>query len=125
MEKEGFCRLLIWFAKLGLPVRSVATDRHAHFRRVIEELNDTLGWNMKWYFDRWHLGRYMVNALREVSSAQQNVFRQVECINNCRLYHPFHDLRLPRKSIPCLETLDWKPEGTPEKRCREGKRDRG
>ncbi|KAL6726769.1 hypothetical protein Aduo_008704 [Ancylostoma duodenale] len=67
MEREGFRRLLLWFDEHGLPIRSVTSDRHAHFKRVLDEMNELLSWDMKWYFDEWHLSRYLVKALREAS----------------------------------------------------------
>ncbi|EYC22896.1 hypothetical protein Y032_0016g3010 [Ancylostoma ceylanicum] len=67
MEKEGFRRFLLWFADQGLQIRSVTSDRHAHFKAVIDELNRSLSWNMEWYYDHWHLCRYLVKAIREAS----------------------------------------------------------
>ncbi|KAL6731149.1 hypothetical protein Aduo_002052 [Ancylostoma duodenale] len=73
MEREGFRQSLRWFADRSLPVRSVTSDRDAHFKTVIDEVNSTLFWDMEWYFDHWHLCRYLVKAIRFEATSVRSI----------------------------------------------------
>ncbi|KAL6731191.1 hypothetical protein Aduo_002086 [Ancylostoma duodenale] len=100
MEREGFRRLLLWFNEHGLPIRSVNSDRHAHFKRVMDEMNELLSWDMKWHFDARHLSRYLVKALQEDALPDP----YISCSHNakkkttlCRfLLEPLHTISSPR-----------------------------
>ncbi|KAL6734514.1 hypothetical protein Aduo_005046 [Ancylostoma duodenale] len=65
MEKEGFRRPILGFAKRHIRIRSVTTDRHASFKRVISDLNEPLSWNIRWYYDLRHMNRSLIKAFRD------------------------------------------------------------
>ncbi|KAL6730648.1 hypothetical protein Aduo_001603 [Ancylostoma duodenale] len=64
--ERGFRRSLLWFADQDLRFRPATNDRNTHFKTVIDEMIQVLSWEMQWYFDYWHLCRYLFKGLREV-----------------------------------------------------------
>ncbi|EYC39210.1 hypothetical protein Y032_0668g1343 [Ancylostoma ceylanicum] len=67
LEKEAFRRVLLRFTDLGIRIRSVTSDHCLNLKSVIDELNNTLSWDMEWCLDHRHLSRLLVKALHEAS----------------------------------------------------------
>lgn len=79
MEKEALRRVLLWFAGLDIRIRSVTSDHCLNFKHVIEELNSSLTWDMKWFLDYRYLSRPFVKALWEVGLERCSVTQNLVC----------------------------------------------
>ncbi|CAJ0595616.1 unnamed protein product [Cylicocyclus nassatus] len=64
MEKEGFRRMLRWLRSNDIPIHSIATDRSSMYGSEIASFNGVFDKSVEWFFDPWHLGRYLYKNLR-------------------------------------------------------------
>ncbi|CAJ0592862.1 unnamed protein product [Cylicocyclus nassatus] len=70
MEKEGFRRVLRWLRSNDIPIHSIATHRSSMYGSEIASFNDEFDESVEWFFDPWHLGRYLYKNLRAAAKAR-------------------------------------------------------
>lgn len=59
MEKEGLIRGLAFFSDVGVPIKSLTTDRHSGIKKHMRQHHSTI----VHYFDVWHVAKGMKRLL--------------------------------------------------------------